>query len=154
MLKAYAVRALIASTSRKSTASVVTVNFCQVAPPSAVRNTVLPEPLAHATRSLTAQFFRSRGARLLTYHGPFHPILLDGFLQTLLRTLIHEKSIQDHATRTALDELVTSASFEILCVLGVSAVRVFVSIFTAETQRSPRLRREKRIRTLPTDWVM
>ena len=101
-----------------------------------------------------SEIFRSRRARLLTCHGPFHPILLDGFLQTLLRTLIHEKSIQDHATRTALDELVTSASFEILCVLGVSAVRVVVSIFTAETQRSPRLRREKRIRTLPTDWVM
>ena len=56
-----------------------------------------------------SQLFRSRGARLLTCHGPFHSIFLDGFLQTLLRTLIHEKSIQDHATRTALDDLVTSA---------------------------------------------
>jgi hypothetical protein len=32
----------------------VTVSFCHVAPPSAVRSTVLPEPLAQATVSLTA----------------------------------------------------------------------------------------------------
>src|SRR5438552_4799896 len=67
MLKTYAVRALIASTSRKSTASVVTVNFCQVTPPSAVRNTVLPEPLAHATRSLTALTPRRRAITPLVW---------------------------------------------------------------------------------------
>src|SRR5258708_13846942 len=48
-----------------------------------------------------SQLFRSGRARLLTCHGPFHSILLDGFLQTLFRTLIHEKSIQDHAAPTA-----------------------------------------------------
>src|SRR5437899_8453155 len=48
-----------------------------------------------------SEILRSRRARLLTCHGPFHPILLDGFLQTLLRTLIHEKSIQDHTARAA-----------------------------------------------------
>ena len=54
MLSRYAVRASIASTSRKSRRSVVTVRACHVRPPSAVRNTVLPLPLAHATVSLTA----------------------------------------------------------------------------------------------------
>jgi hypothetical protein len=45
--------------SRKSTVSVVTVSFCHVVPPSLVRKTVLPEPLAQATRSLTALTPRS-----------------------------------------------------------------------------------------------
>jgi len=46
--------------SRKSSASLVTVDFCHVAPPSAVRNTVDPAPLAHATLSLTALTPRNR----------------------------------------------------------------------------------------------
>src|ERR1051326_3383442 len=50
----------MASISRKSSASPVTVIFFQVAPPSLVRRTVLPEPLAHATRSFTAETPRSR----------------------------------------------------------------------------------------------
>src|SRR5262245_39599927 len=54
MLRTYAVRSSIASMSRKSTRSVVTGSFVQVVPPSVVRSTVAPAPLAHATRSLTA----------------------------------------------------------------------------------------------------
>src|SRR4030095_7595042 len=50
----------MASTSRKSSLSVVTVRVVQVAPPSVVRKTVEPDPLAHATRSLTALTPRSR----------------------------------------------------------------------------------------------
>src|SRR5689334_3859008 len=46
--------------SRKSSASVVTFNLFQVAPPSVVRSTVAPDPLAHATRSLTALTPRKR----------------------------------------------------------------------------------------------
>src|SRR5688572_4140104 len=60
MLSTYAVCASIASMSRKSSVSVVTVNFFQVAPPSLVRSTVAPDPLAHATRSLTALTPRKR----------------------------------------------------------------------------------------------
>src|ERR1051326_306764 len=60
MLRTYAVCASTASTSRKSSASVVTLNLFHVAPPSVVRNTVPPEPLAHATRSLTALTPRKR----------------------------------------------------------------------------------------------
>src|SRR6476661_8711066 len=59
MLSTYAVRSSMASMSRKSTLSVVTASFAHVAPPSAVRNTVAREPLAHATRSLTALTPRS-----------------------------------------------------------------------------------------------
>src|SRR5688572_7129002 len=50
----------MASTSRKSNVSLVTVSFCHVVPPSAVRNTVDPAPLAHATLSLTALTPRNR----------------------------------------------------------------------------------------------
>src|ERR1051326_6261649 len=46
--------------SRKSRASSVAVSFCHVVPPSTVRNTVAPAPLAQATRSLTALTPRSR----------------------------------------------------------------------------------------------
>src|SRR5688572_2147792 len=60
ILKTNAVRASIASMSRKSSVSVVTVNFFHVAPPSSVRSTVAPEPLAHATDSLTALTPRKR----------------------------------------------------------------------------------------------
>src|ERR1043166_726187 len=51
--------------SRKSRLSPVTFNFSHVLPPSIVRKTVLPEPLAHATRSLTALTPRSRALTLL-----------------------------------------------------------------------------------------
>src|ERR1043165_9747845 len=60
MLSTYAVCASIASTSRKSSASLVTFNLLHVAPPSVVRNTVALEPLAQATRSLTALTPRKR----------------------------------------------------------------------------------------------
>src|SRR5262245_28924409 len=59
MLSKYAVRASIASTSRKSSLSVVTVSECQVRPPSSVRRIVLPLPLAQATLSFTALTPRS-----------------------------------------------------------------------------------------------
>ena len=42
MARTYAVWASIASTSRKSKVSLVTVSFCHVVPPSAVLNTVDP----------------------------------------------------------------------------------------------------------------
>src|SRR5690242_2918806 len=60
MLRTYAVCASIASMSRKSSASFLTFNLLHVAPPSVVRNTVAPEPLAQATRSLTALTPRKR----------------------------------------------------------------------------------------------
>src|ERR1043165_2650886 len=60
MLRMYAVCASIASISRKSSVSVVTLSLRQVAPPSPVRSTVAPEPLAHATLSLTALTPRKR----------------------------------------------------------------------------------------------
>src|SRR5688572_23028486 len=62
MLSRDAVRASIASTSRKSRLSVVTVSACHFCPPSVVRNTVLPLPLAQATVSLTALTPRSVAA--------------------------------------------------------------------------------------------
>ncbi len=43
----------------------VTLSFFQVAPPSSVRKTVLPEPLAQATRSFTALTPRRRALTLL-----------------------------------------------------------------------------------------
>src|ERR1700754_482667 len=46
--------------SRKSSASLVTFNFRHVAPPLVVRSTVDADPLAHATRSLTALTPRKR----------------------------------------------------------------------------------------------
>src|SRR5689334_2269340 len=60
MLRTYAVCASIASMSRKSSASFVTFSLFHVAPPSVVRSTVAPEPLAHATLSLTALTPRKR----------------------------------------------------------------------------------------------
>src|SRR5262245_25345944 len=60
MLRMYAVFSSMASISRKSSGSEVTGNFFQVSPPSSVRSTVLPEPLAQATRALTALTPRRR----------------------------------------------------------------------------------------------
>src|ERR1700752_1427222 len=60
MLRMYAVSASIASTSRKSSVSSVTLSFSHVAPPSVVRSTVDPDPLAQATCSFTALTPRNR----------------------------------------------------------------------------------------------
>ena len=61
MLSTYAVVSLTASMSRKSSRSASGIgSFCHEAPPSAVRSTVPPAPLAQATLSLTALTPRSR----------------------------------------------------------------------------------------------
>ena len=61
MLRTWAVAALTASTSRKSSAPVPgTGRRCQVRPPSVVRSTVPSAPLAHATSDDTALTPRSR----------------------------------------------------------------------------------------------
>src|SRR5215204_6583713 len=65
MLRTYAVRASMASMSRKSSSSPEGLaSRCQFAPPSAVRTIVLPAPLAHATCVLTALTPRRRTATL------------------------------------------------------------------------------------------
>src|SRR5262245_27634014 len=46
--------------SRKYNVSLVTVDFCHVVPPSTVRNTVDPAPLAHTTFLLAALTPRNR----------------------------------------------------------------------------------------------
>ncbi len=61
MLRTWALAALTASTSRKSSASASgTGRRCQLRPPSVVRSTVPSAPLAHATSAETALTPRSR----------------------------------------------------------------------------------------------
>src|SRR5437773_10266530 len=60
ILNTKAVCSSIASTSLKSSGSVVTFSLFQVDPPLLVRKTVLPEPLAQATFSFTALTPRRR----------------------------------------------------------------------------------------------
>src|ERR1051325_10399578 len=92
--------------SRKSSASAVTLIFFHVAPPSSVRNTVLPEPLAHATRSLTALTPRKRAVTPLvcsvqcgakTKSRKSEAIrLIDSLLDSGLK--LHQPPMIDHET--------------------------------------------------------